>query len=50
MYGVHSRIGRLQLAVGQSVCINETRESSDCIEDFRGLLLIDFVTLQVDGS
>lgn len=39
MYGVHPRIGKFQLAIGQSVRVSETRKSGDCIATFRTLLL-----------
>lgn len=43
MHGVHSRIGTLQLAIGQSFCIDETREPSDRFSALGPMLLIDYV-------
>ncbi len=39
MYGVRSRIGKLQLAIGQRVCISETRKPGDCLTAFRTAVL-----------
>ena len=41
MYGVHPRIGKLHLAIGESVCIGETRRPSDFFTAFRPVLLIE---------
>ncbi len=48
MYGVHPRIGKLQLAIGQSVCIDETRKPSDCFPAFRTVLLNVLVSKQIE--
>jgi hypothetical protein len=36
---VHSEIEKLQLAIGESVCIGETRKPSNCFPAFRAVLL-----------
>lgn len=43
MYGMRPRVGRLQLAIGESICVSQTRKPVDYFPVFRSALLSAFV-------
>lgn len=48
MHGVHSRIGGLKLAIGESICIGDTCKPGDFFAAFGPVLLNVLVSKQID--
>jgi hypothetical protein len=52
--GLHNRVectpglGKLQLAIGQSLRLSKTHRAGDCFPASRAVLLIDFAPAQID--